>query len=425
MSFVLDVPPGWNSASVGKYCDVQLGKMLQSEPSGEGDALLPYLRAINVTRSGVDLSHEFSMWIKPQERSKFRLKRDDVLVSEGGDAGRTAYLETDAEYYFQNSINRVRPLDRRLIDPRFLYYWFTFLKLSGYVGMVCNVATIPHFTAEKVKASPLAFPRRETQRRITTYLDAKVAQIDGLIEHKQMLVQRLAEKRQAITTQAVTTGVNTTAATTDSGIDWLRQIPSHWKVKRLSFVARVIDCKHRTPVYVDQGIPLVSTSEISPYHIDYETKRQVDDAEMTLMSEGGRKPLLGDIIYSRNASVGAAALVREDRPLVLGQDLCLVRPFDADPRYLEHFLNSSACLGQLEGHLIGATLKRVNVDAIRKYVIPLPPLKEQQAIAALVDAMGSEIDRVMRLVRESVAALVEYRAAIIASAVTGRIEGIQ
>lgn len=425
MSFEIVTPPEWRRSSVSKYCHVQLGKMLQSDPSGADDELLPYLRAINIAKEGVNLSHQFSMWIKPQEKEKFRLRPDDVLVSEGGDAGRTAHFSDDGEFYFQNAINRVRPIDRETVSSRYLYYWFTFLKLAGYVDLICNVATIAHFTAEKVKASPFVLPPLETQKRIASFLDEKTAQIDALIARKQALLARLAENRRAIITQAVTKGLNTATPMKDSGFDWLGQVPAHWEVKRLSFVSQVIDCKHRTPEYIDDGVPLVSTTEISPYQIDYQTKRQVSEEELGVMSEGGRQPRIGDIIYSRNASVGSAALVRDNRTVCLGQDLCLVRPSSILPDFLEHFLNSTACLVQLGSYLVGATFKRVNVDVIKKYMLPMPPKAEQVAITAYSRAAITKFETVEQTVSSSIALLTEYRSGLVTSAVTGKIAGLQ
>ena len=179
------VPANWTKARVRNYCDVQLGKMLQNDPSSDLDELRPYLRAVNIGKEGLDLSHEFSMWIRPREVDRFRLVKRDILVSEGGDVGRTAIFDADGEYYFQNAINRVRPSHSGKISPEFVRYWFTFLKLSGYVEMVCNVATLAHFTAEKVKASPLAFPRLPIQRRIVRVLDERTSRIDALIEKKR------------------------------------------------------------------------------------------------------------------------------------------------------------------------------------------------------------------------------------------------
>ena len=198
------IPDNWTKASVGNFCDVQLGKMLQNDPSSDRDELKPYLRAVNIGKGGLNLGHEFSMWIRPQETDRFRLAKGDVLVSEGGDAGRAAIFDADGEYYFQNAINRVRPNYHGKIESDFIYYWFTFLKAAGYVDMICNVATIPHFTAEKVKAAPLALPPLETQRRIARFLDEKTAQIDRLIERIWDSVTRLEEYRMAQITAAVT-----------------------------------------------------------------------------------------------------------------------------------------------------------------------------------------------------------------------------
>jgi type I restriction enzyme S subunit len=419
------VPEDWIKATVGKYCDVQLGKMLQNDPVSEQDELKPYLRAINISKMGVDLSHEFRMWIRPSERERFRLCAGDILVSEGGDAGRTAIFSSNDEYYFQNAINRLRPQSYSKILPEFIYYWFTFLKVSGYVEMVCNVATIAHFTAEKVKAAPLVLPPLKAQQRIAQFLDQKTAQIDGLIEKKRALLERLTEKRQALITRAVTKGLNSTAPMKPSGIDWLGDIPAHWEVKRLSFVSNVIDCKHRTPEYLDEGIPLVSTSEIKPYVIDYMTKRQVSDEEFATMSEGGRAPVQGDIIYSRNVSVGSAVKVRVDQVLCLGQDLCIVRPNKVNADFLEHFLNSWACLEQLNSEVVGATFKRVNVDVIKKYFLLLPPEQEQNDICAYLDKALKEELKKDEMVAQSMSLLVEYRAALITNAVTGRHRELQ
>lgn len=209
MNLFSKAPKEWIKASVGKYCDVRLGKMLQNEPSSEGDELQPYLRAINIAKGGLDLSHEFKMWISPNEIERFRLEKGDILVSEGGDAGRVAVFDSEREYYFQNAINRVRPNSEDKILSDFIYYWFAFLKTSGYVEMICNVATIPHFTAEKVKATPLMLPPLNIQKRIADFLDKQTAQINHTVTKVQASVRLLQEYRAALITAAVTGKIET------------------------------------------------------------------------------------------------------------------------------------------------------------------------------------------------------------------------
>ena len=143
------------------------------------------------------------------------------------------------------------------------------------------------------------------------------------------------------------------------------------------------------------------------------------------MSEGGRQPQINDIIYSRNASVGSAALVCDDRVVCLGQDLCIVRPSTISPEFLEHFLNSQACLDQLGSYLVGATFKRVNVDVIKKYMLPVPPKPEQIQIAKFLASEITKNETKEQTVNDSIFLLSEYRTALITAAVTGRIERLQ
>jgi type I restriction enzyme, S subunit len=429
MSFDILTPPNWQRSSVSKYCHVQLGKMLQSEPSGVDDELLPYLRAISISKSGVDLSHQFTMWIKPHEKDKFRLKRDDVLVSEGGDAGRTAHLDVDGEYYFQNAINRVRPIDTEQIFSRYLYYWFTFLKIAGYVEHICNVATIAHFTAEKVKAAPFAFPSLDTQKRIAAFLDEKTAQIDALIEKKQALLERLAEKRQAIITQAVTKGLNPAAPMKPSGIDWLGEIPAHWESTHLGYryevqLGRMLNAERST------GANLRPYLRVLDVQWD---KINVDDLpEMDFPPDARDRYLLkaGDLLVNEGGSyVGRSAIWRgELHECYYQKALHRLRPRHSEQDTVEYLLfvfeaaTKNAVFASTGGQ---TTIDHLTAEQLRRYVFPFPPFAEQLTIAAVIRSMSGQLQVAADQVQRSVDQLSEYRSALITAGVTGQIEGLQ
>lgn len=395
------------------------------EPDGENDTIC--IRAADFEDDFGVLS-DGQRTLRAIDESTYRkisLRAGDLIVEKSGGGekqlvGRAVIYAGLERAVCSNFLARCRPSE--LVTSEYLnYLMLGIYKARGTYPHIKQTTGIQNLDLASFLNTRVRLPPLETQSRRAAFLDQKTAQIDGLIEKKRALLDRLAEKRQAIITQAVTKGLNPAAPMKDSGIDWLGQIPAHWEVKRLSFVSQVIDCKHRTPEYIDDGVPLVSTSEISPYRIDYETKRQVSEEELALMSEGGRQPRMNDIIYSRNASVGSAALARDDRTVCLGQDLCLVRSLSVMPDFLEHFLNSEACLEQLGSFLVGATFKRVNVDVIKKYTLPLPPKAEQEAITEFVGSKASRADAIQRMVSDSIASLDEYRSALITAAVTGRI----
>lgn len=382
-----------------------------------------FVRITDITDDG-RLKDETFRSLPPQEAEPYLLEDGDLLLARSGSIGRSfIYRPEWGKVCHAGYLIRARLSES--FDPKYVFWALNTSTYWAWVESIAIRSTIQNVSAEKYADFAVPTPKFEDQKRIAAFLDEKTAQIDGLIAKKQALLERLAEKRKAIITQAVTKGLNPAAVMKDSGINWLGQIPAHWEVQRLSFVSQIIDCKHRTPEYIDDGIPLVSTTEISPYMINYRTKRQVSHDELAIMSEGGRQPRVGDIIYSRNASVGSAALVRDDRTICLGQDLCLVRPSTIQPEFLEHFLNSTACLVQLGSYLVGTTFKRVNVDVIKKYALPLPPPEEQMAIAEKVSVAMARAEAIERKVSDSISALGEYRSAIITSAVTGQIEGLQ
>jgi len=362
------------------------------------------------------------------EIEKFQLKQGQVIItkdSEGwDDIGIPALVTEDMpDVLCGYHLSVLEPGQQ--LDGGFLAWLCRSEPLNDQFKLGANGVTRYGLGQYPMKNAFVALPPLETQRRIARFLDERTARIDGLIEKKRALLDRLAEKRQALITRAVTKGLNPSAPMKPSGIDWLGDIPAHWELKRLSFVTDVIDCKHRTPEYIDDGIPLVSTSEIKPFSIDYATKRQVSEEEFELMSEGGRRPTVGDIIYSRNASVGSAALVKSSQRLCLGQDLCIIRPKIMNSDFLEYFLNSGACLEQLNSEIVGATFKRVNVDVIKKYFTLQPPIEEQQMISSQLTADLNSEAAMWDKVEQSVNRLIEYRSSLITSAVTGSIAGLQ
>ena len=123
------------------------------------------------------------------------------------------------------------------IDPGFLFYVsiaHDFRKLGE--SEMYGAGGQKRLDESFIKDWMAPLPPRDTQRRIARFLDEKTARIDGLIEKKRELLDRLAERRQALITRAVTKGLNPQAPMKPSGIDWLGDIPAHWKVKRLRFL---------------------------------------------------------------------------------------------------------------------------------------------------------------------------------------------
>jgi len=264
----------------------------------------------------------------------------------------------------------------------------------------------------------------EEANRIAVFLDHETAKIDTLIEKQQQLIQLLKEKRQAVISHAVTKGLNPNAPMKDSGMEWLGEVPEHWVACSLKHHAKVIDCKHITAEFLDDGFPLASIGEVKEWYVNLTSAKFTSEKFYLDLIGGDRKPVSGDIIYSRNATVGEAALVATEMPdFAMGQDVCLIR-LDRNllPEYIMHVLKSPVISRQLELTMVGSTFKRINVDDIRNFNLAMPPVEEQIQIVEHLEKILSKYDQIIYGAQQSIELMQERRTALISAAVTGKID---
>lgn len=305
--------------------------------------------------------------------------------------------------------------------PEFLLYAFRGMK-DEFQRMMMG-STHQTIYMPDIRRLSIPVPPRDEQSRIVRVLRRRLPRLDALIAKKERLIELLQENRQALITQAVTKGLDPNVPMKESGVEWIGAIPAHWSVGPLRHRWRIVDCKHTTPTYVDEGYPLVSTTEVKPCRLDLSAvKRRVVRADFVEMTAGGRTPRRGDIIYSRNASLGSAAYVDSDEPFCMGQDVVLITSRRQSQLFLAHVLNSPVGMTQVALACIGSTFKRINVSKIGEIDVPIPSYEEQLEIGTKVD----EIDRIARercaRVQSSVDLLREYRQALVTAAVTGKLD---
>lgn len=198
------IPSHWEAGPLKRFANVTLGKMVTSD-TPDGDAVvMPYLRAASVQPKGrIILDDAKQMSFSLRERSRFALKKNDVVVVEGGSIGRSALVEEDLENWgYQNSINRVRAM--RNVTGSYLNWCLQALESSGVYSTMTNVATIAHLTAEKLETVPIAVPPLSEQDEICAYLEKVTQDIDLLIEKCSAASRVLRERRQALISAAVT-----------------------------------------------------------------------------------------------------------------------------------------------------------------------------------------------------------------------------
>jgi len=404
-----EIPEHWFSTQIRYGFDIALGKMLTKEPKNNSYQLKSYLKAINIQPSGVDVSSVEKMWFSPSELINLRLEKNDLLISEGGDVGRAAIWSDElSECYIQNAINRARPLKANL--SKFLFYWMYSLKHSDFINIICNKATIAHYTAEKVEASPLFLPTSKEQQKIANFLDHEAAKIDTLIAKQEKLIALLKEKRQAVISHAVTRGLNSNVPMKDSGVEWLGEVPEYWGVKKLKFCSTLLSQKEK--INVQTVIALENIEGFTGKFISTNSKYSGEDV---LFNKG-------DILFGKLRPYLAKVFLCDNTGIAFG-DILAFRPNNqASSSFLFYTMISEWFIEIVNSSTYGSKMPRASSDFINEMEIAFPPIDEQIKIAQELDTMLGKFEILTKKAVAAIELMKERKTTLISAAVTGKID---
>ena len=205
-SWIGEILANWGVAQIRRKYFITLGKMLSPKPSSSEDTFEEYVCAKDVHFDGVNLTKLKKMWFSPAEKKLYQICEGDLLIVEGGaGAGNAAIIEKLAgrHIYVQNSIHLVRPQTDDTTN-KFLCYWIENLVGKNYMKNICSVATIPHFTKDKVLSTVMPIPPLNEQIEIVGFLDNKCQKLNEIITSKTASIEKLAELKNRLIADVVT-----------------------------------------------------------------------------------------------------------------------------------------------------------------------------------------------------------------------------
>jgi type I restriction enzyme S subunit len=321
-----------------------------------------------------------------------------------------------------------RPI-ARLAEGRYLQWLFTspHFRASATASMY-GAGGQKRVPEEFVRNFVVALPALAEQSVIASFLDRETAKIDALVAEQEQLIALLKEKRQAVISQAVTKGLDPNMPMKDSGVEWLGEVPAHWDVVGLR---RVIQPERRiTYGIVQPGEPdengrfMVRGQDYSDGWVQPEMVFRVSPA----VEEPYRRARLaaGDLIMTIvGAGVGNVATVPEwlnGANITQTTARIAVDPRVAKSEYISVVLQSPIGRRSVEKYAKGAAQPGLNLEHVKLFPIPLPPVAEQQSILQHLEARLSGFEDLLSAAVDGIVLLRERRAALISAAVTGKID---
>ncbi len=316
------------------------------------------------------------------------------------------------------------------INPVFYDYYFKaqyWLMAFFSYGKGVSFDNRWTLSVETLMNYPLVIPSYEEQCKRAEYLVVECGKMDIFIAKQQDMINKLKAFKQSAITEKVTKGLNPDVEMKNSGIEFIGDIPNHWKLVRLKFLLTyLIDCPHETPTYDADGKYLV----IRTADQDLAVLRK--DEDMLRLSESEYQNRIrrmsldkDDIIYGREGGRwGLACLVPESNKYCLGQRMlqfrCDKKMFD--PQFAVYALSSSTIYLQGSFDTMGSASPHVNISTVQNYAIAVPPLREQEYIAKKLQDTCKKIELEIKKRQRFIDKITQYKKALIYEVVTGKKE---
>ncbi|WP_392336639.1 restriction endonuclease subunit S [Loktanella salsilacus] len=297
-----------------------------------------------------------------------------------------------------------------------LSYLYYALPIFVIQNASTNIYGARILNQELIRGADIAVPPFDAAAKIAAFLDIETAKIDALIAKQQRLISLLEEKRQAVICHAVTKGLDPTATLRPSGIDWLGDVPAHWKVKRAKHVSNIfVPQRNKPDLNEDNGVAWATMDDMKSKFIQ-ETRLKVEHA--SAVKSGSKVLQAGAVIASCVGNFGAASI--NQIAVIINQQLQAFIPTQIKAKYLRELVSLSKAYFEQVG--TAATLIYVNQQGFENLPVLLPPTKEQDDICKFVGEQDTKFDALLPKAQKAITLLKERRTALISAAVTGKID---
>lgn len=286
-------------------------------------------------------------------------------------------------------------------NPYFFAYFLRHLAKTGFIESLAKGIRerSTDFRFKDFGLLELSTPPLVEQTRIAEFLDRKTAQIDQAIAQKERLIELLNERRQVLIHRAVTRGLNPDAPLKDSGIEWIGEIPAHWEVKPLKFMALLQSGNTIGPdQFIEEGFPVYGGNGFRGY-----TGSFTNDGQHALIGRQGA--LCGNINYAEGKFYASEHAI-------------VVYTFAGNSFYYLGEIMRVANFNRLSQT---AAQPGIAVNIVKNQYLPNPPSIEQHEITKYIKAVEGQIKKSISLQRRQIQKLQELKATLINSAVTGKI----
>lgn len=307
-------------------------------------------------------------------------------------------------------------MDDKVLNTYMFYITQTAKFQEGACATMCGVGGLKRISPLFMRTYELDIPSLSKQQHIVDYLDAKLGKIDARIAILEKQQDAYARLKRSVIHHAVTRGLDPNVFLKDSGVEWIGMIPKHWELQR--FKSIFTECKSVTETGQED---LLSVSEY------YGVARRIDkmeDGEYESRADSlvGYKVCKKDDLVINIMLAWKRGLGFSDFDGIVSPAYAVYRGKDIAPHYFHYLMRTDMYVAEYKRNSKGIIDSRLRMytDRFNNIMAIVPPLSEQQAIAAYLDEKCSKIDAATENIGKQIDALKRLKRALINEVVTGQ-----
>jgi len=378
------LPEGW------KW--VRLGEVIEEVKEKVGNK---YLEPVAIGIQGVKKRSEIYYKDLAEDYSKNKVFKSGNVAFGLGSNEMAIGVNTSNQDYCISPAYRVFKLKEQ--DALYFHYFLSFFKkVVGDKFLILSARQGKTVDFERLFNEYIPLPPLPEQRKIAQILET----VDNAIEKTEKIIEKYKRIKQGLMQDLLTKGIDEkgnirsekTHKFKDSPIG---RIPEEWEVVRLGEVSnKIIDGTHYTPQYTDDGIPFLRIVDLQSQSINLDSVIRISQQEHKILSKRCL-PEYGDILLSKNGTVGISKVVNWTWEFSIFVSICLIKPKHERVVniFLKYFLDSEWIKKQILKRTKQLSVINLHLEEIRDFLIFLPPLSEQKRIAEILSQIDQAIEK--------------------------------
>ncbi|EAY26248.1 restriction endonuclease subunit S [Microscilla marina] len=394
----------WEEKKIQDFAEVKGGKRL---PAGKEFSLTPtkhpYLRVTDMVNGSIDTSN---LQYVDEEIEKvirnYRISADDLYITIAGTIGSVGNIpELLHNALLTENAAKITNIDKSIIDKNYLQYYLSSEETKSQINKEIGIGGgVPKLALYRILNLVVQYPPLTYQRKIAQILST----VDRVIDGTQRAIEKYQTLKEGLMQDLFSRGIDVSTGKLrpprQVAPELYQKTELGWIPKDYSFVRledltlKIIDGTHHTPKYTESGIPFLRVTDVQTKDINFDKLKFVSLEEHQILTKRCN-PEKGDLLLSKNGTIGIPKVVDWDWEFSIFVSLALIKPNHRliNVEYLLYFLKSELIKNQIIRQAKQGTVTNLHLEEIREFKIAQPPsIQEQNNIVEKLNNLEKQIE---------------------------------